>query len=62
VPSYEELEQALQEWMNPENSTASDDDNATSTQASSTLTSKAQTATAPKHEDIESAFNDLFNN
>jgi hypothetical protein len=66
VPSYEELEQALQEWMNPENAagTTEDEDDVSETPVPAAPATKKQTPTAaaPKHDDIESAFNDLFNN
>ena len=61
-PTYDELEQALTEWMNPENAdsdvaaTADDEDDAP---VASAKPSKA--APAPKVDDVASAFNDLFN-
>ena len=55
-PTYEELETALQEWMNPENA----DSDTTSTQ-SSTTTNTSTTETVTKKTDVAEAFNDLFN-
>jgi hypothetical protein len=61
-PTYEELEAALTEWMNPENA---DSDVATSddedeTPVAATKATKASPA-ATKVDDVSSAFNDLFN-
>jgi hypothetical protein len=55
-PTYEELETALQEWMNPENA----DSDTTSTQ-NSTTTNTSTTETVTKKTDVAEAFNDLFN-
>lgn len=60
-PSYDELEAALTEWMNPENAdsdvvTADDEDD-----APQTPTKTAKAAATPKVDDVASAFNDLFN-
>jgi hypothetical protein len=60
-PTYDELEAALTEWMNPENAdsdvAASDDEDETP----QTPTKTAKAAPAPKVDDVASAFNDLFN-
>jgi len=59
-PTYDELEKALAEWMNPENadSDVSDDEEETSAPAAPSKTSKP---VAGKVDDVASAFNDLFN-
>ena len=68
-PSYDELEQALQEWMNPEtadadvaapSNTASTSDDEDEDEAQSPAPAK-KSAPAPKVDDVASAFNDLFN-
>lgn len=59
-PSYEELEAALKEWMNPENADADVSDSAPSSNSNQVETS-ATTATEKKT-DVADAFNDLFNN
>ena len=61
-PSYEELEKALAEWMNPENA---DTDVAATTAANSapaTTSTKSAAKSVDKVEDVASAFDDLFNN
>jgi hypothetical protein len=59
-PTYEELEQALAEWMNPDSAdsdvTADEEDDAPTAPAA-----KASKPAASKTEDVASAFNDLFN-
>ena len=58
-PTYEELEKALAEWMNPENA---DTDVATnSTLEAPEAPTKKSAPAANKVEDVASAFNDLFN-
>jgi len=59
-PTYEELESALAEWMNPENA---DSDVETEEEETSAPAPKAtaKAAPAPKTDDVASAFNDLFN-
>jgi hypothetical protein len=68
-PSYDELEQALQEWMNPETAdadvaapanAASTSDDEDEDEAQSPAPAK-KSAPAPKVDDVASAFNDLFN-
>ncbi len=65
-PSYQELEQALNEWMNPSNadadvaSTTDEAEVATSDTKSTPAKSKTTTKTE-KVTDVASAFNDLFN-
>lgn len=60
-PTYDELEKALQEWMNPENADSdvetSDEDDDMDNETSST-----PTTTTTKKTDVASAFDDLFNN
>jgi hypothetical protein len=58
-PSYDELQKALEDWMNPENADADvETSNSTSTDASEPATTKAP---ANKVENVADAFNDLFN-
>jgi hypothetical protein len=59
-PTYDELEKALTEWMNPENA---DSDVAASTEEDTSTPAKTTTpkASVNKVEDVASAFNDLFN-
>lgn len=61
-PTYDELEKALTEWMNPENA---DSDVTDSTEDETTVSPTAKTTTPKtsvnKVEDVASAFNDLFN-
>ena len=59
-PTYDELEKALTEWMNPENA---DSDVAASTEEETSTPAKTTTpkASVNKVEDVASAFNDLFN-
>jgi hypothetical protein len=65
-PTYDELEKALTEWMNPENAdsdVAEGEDDAeeeTSTPAAPAKASKATAPAATKVEDVSAAFNDLF--
>ena len=58
-PSYEELEKALAEWMNPENADA--DTNTTSAPANETKKTATAKPEADKVTDVASAFSDLFN-
>lgn len=57
-PSYEELENALKEWMNPEG--ADSDVTTTEKPATATADSKTEPATEKKA-DVSAAFDDLFN-
>ncbi len=58
-PTYEELEAALTEWMNPENA---DSDVDAEEEAQAVPAPKASSKPAPgKVDDVASAFNDLFN-
>ena len=58
-PTYEELETALKEWMNPENADADVETNTTNTKADN-KESKSE-SNNEKKTDVASAFNDLFN-
>lgn len=59
-PTYEELEKALAQWMNPEN--ADSDANTTHTPSNnSEETAETTTSDTTKKTDVSSAFNDLFN-
>tara|TARA_R100000773_G_scaffold34241_1_gene29225 strand:- start:217 stop:711 length:495 start_codon:yes stop_codon:yes gene_type:complete len=55
-PTYEELETALQEWMNPE---SADSDTASKTVENKTESKPENNVT--KKTDVAEAFNDLFN-
>jgi len=58
-PTYEELEQALADWMNPENA---DSDTTTPTTNGEAKAETTTTKTEPKKTaDVATAFNDLFN-
>ena len=59
-PTYEDLEKALAEWMNPENADADVAANAPS-QPEAEAPAKKSAPAASKVEDVASAFNDLFN-
>ena len=58
-PTYEELENALKEWMNPSDS--DDADVNTNTSDTNTVETSATTS-QEKKTDVADAFNDLFNN
>jgi hypothetical protein len=57
-PSYEELESALKEWMNPENA---DSDVEEEAQAPAAPAAAASKPAATKVESVADAFDDLFN-
>ena len=57
-PTYEELEQALTEWMNPENA---DSDVEESAPAAAPAAAPASKPAATKVDNVADAFNDLFN-
>jgi hypothetical protein len=57
-PSYEELENALKEWMNPDNA---DSDVEEEAQAPAAPAAAASKPTATKVESVADAFDDLFN-
>ena len=56
-PTYDELEKALQEWMNPENADADAKTPSSNGEAKATTT----TSEPAKKTDVSAAFNDLFN-
>jgi hypothetical protein len=59
-PTYDELEQALQEWMSPENA----DSDVASEEEDEAPVAPAKSSNKPaatKVDDVSSAFNDLFN-
>jgi hypothetical protein len=58
-PTYEELQQALNDWMNPE---GADSDTSSTPAADSKPTETKSTNTATKKTDVAEAFDDLFNN
>jgi len=58
-PSYDELEKALTEWMNPENADSDVETEEEETVASAPAKKAAPVAT--KAENVADAFNDLFN-
>ena len=58
-PTYEELQTALDEWMNPENADADVNQSAPATTETATAETEQKTET---HTNVEDAFNDLFNN
>lgn len=60
-PSYDELEKALQEWMNPENADSDVEDTSSTTTENTATETKTET-TNEKKTDVASAFDDLFNN
>jgi len=57
-PTYEELEQALADWMNPENA---DSDTTTPTTNGAAKTETTTKTEPKKTADVATAFNDLFN-
>lgn len=66
-PSYDELEEALKKWMNPEDDSADVASNQNETPATNATTESSEETTTEsaaetKHTDVSSAFNDLFNN
>jgi hypothetical protein len=58
-PTYDELQKALEDWMNPENA---DSDTSSTPAADSKPTETKSTNTATKKTDVAEAFDDLFNN
>jgi len=57
-PTYEELEQALADWMNPENADSDTTTPTTNGEAKTETTTKTE---PKKTADVATAFNDLFN-
>lgn len=60
-PTYDELEKALQEWMNPENADSDVEETSNATTENTAAETKTESATTKKT-DVASAFDDLFNN
>jgi hypothetical protein len=61
-PTYEELEKALTEWMNPENADSDVADEESEEETTAPAPAKASTKpAATKVDDVSTAFNDLFN-
>jgi hypothetical protein len=61
-PTYDELETALKEWMNPEDDSADVDTSSNTTANTSAKTEgTAPAKTEEKKTDVAEAFNDLFN-
>ena len=61
-PTYDELETALKEWMNPEDDSADIDTSSNTTSDTSGKSEEMATAkTEEKTTDVATAFNDLFN-
>jgi hypothetical protein len=60
-PTYDELEKALTEWMNPENADSDVEDSEEETATTPTPAKAATKPTATKVDDVSTAFNDLFN-
>ncbi len=61
-PSFEELQQALEEWMNPENADSDvDSEEEISTPAAAPATTSASKPAATKVDSVADAFDDLFN-
>ena len=59
-PTYEELQQALNDWMNPEG--ADSDTSAAPAASTETKSKDTATKTPAAKTDVADAFNDLFNN
>jgi hypothetical protein len=60
-PTYDELEKALTEWMNPENADSDVEDSEEETATTPAPVKAATKPTATKVDDVSTAFNDLFN-
>ena len=58
-PTYDELQKALEDWMNPENA---DSDTSSTPAANSKPAEKKSTDNVTKKTDVAEAFDDLFNN
>jgi hypothetical protein len=59
-PTYDELEAALKEWMNPENADSDVEESDEEDDAPTTPAPKANKPAATKVENVSEAFNDLF--
>ena len=60
-PTYDELEKALAEWMNPENADSDVEESDEEEETVATAPAKAAKPAATKQTDVASAFDDLFN-
>ena len=60
-PTYDELKEALSGYLNPETETDTTSNGVTATTAPTTNTGTATTATTKKTDDVEDAFDQLFN-
>jgi len=58
-PTYDELQKALEDWMNPE---SADSDTSSSPAADSKPVETKSKENATKKTDVAEAFDDLFNN
>jgi hypothetical protein len=59
-PTYDELEAALKDWMNPENADSDVEESDEEDDAPTTPAPKANKPAATKVENVSEAFNDLF--
>ena len=59
-PTYDEIEAALKEWMNPENADSDVEESDEEDDAPTTPAPKANKPAATKVENVSEAFNDLF--
>ena len=60
-PSYDELEKALAEWMNPENADSDVEEETSAPAAEPTSATASSKPAATKVDSVADAFNDLFN-
>lgn len=60
-PTYDELEKALAEWMNPENADSDVAEGSVAPAAETPAATKASSPAATKVDNVADAFNDLFN-
>ncbi len=60
-PSFDELQQALEEWMNPENADSDVDSEEEEAAPAAPAKSAASKPAATKVDSVADAFNDLFN-
>ena len=60
-PSFEELQQALAEWMNPENADSDVDSEEETTETAAPAKAQTSKPAATKVDSVADAFNDLFN-
>ena len=60
-PSFDELQQALEEWMNPENADSDVEEETSAPAAAPTSATASSKPAATKVDSVADAFNDLFN-